>query len=265
MGELLEAKISDSVRIIREGSNRCLRPYVAFSGGKDSLVVAHLVHQIDPSAEMVYCDDELLYPEHVAYIRHMKDREGDRLRMVSGAGVHRGWFRPWNDDFDWWRMPEPEMEWLPRTGQHIGGLAKLAPYLGYDGVFLGLRRAESLRRAGILEAATGVDHVGRYWHINPIIDWSDADVWEYIDTHDLDYCPVYDRLSEIGVSRHHARLGPLPLSEGRHLWLGWAQMYCALIRRYGRRWTVPTGSLTRPPKGVSRMDWLEILDALQGY
>ena len=254
--------LQTTLAIIAAGLDKCRRPYIAFSGGKDSLVVAHLVHQFDPTVQMVYCDDELLYSEHVGYIRQVKAREGDRLRMVSGAGVHRGWFRPWNDDFDWWRMPEPEMEWLPRTGPYIGELAKLAPYMGYDGVFLGMRRAESLRRAGILATASGIDYVGRYWHINPIIDWTDADVWAYIAAHRLDYCPVYDKLTAIGVNRHHARLGPLPLSEGKHLWHGWPQMYCALLRKYGRRWSIPTGGLTRPPKGVSQLDWMDIQDAL---
>lgn len=250
-----------TIGLISQAIERCTRPYIAFSGGKDSLVVAHLVHQVAPDVEMVYCDDELLYPEHVAYMRQVKDREGDRLRMVSGGGLHRGWFRPWNDDFDWWRMPEPEMEWLPRVDRHTGELAKLAPYLGYDGVFLGLRRAESVRRAGILEAATGIDRLRGYWHINPVIDWSDADVWAYIAAHGLDYCPVYDRLTEIGVGRHRARVGPLPLSEGKHLWTGWPTMYARLVARYGRRWTVPTNR--RPPRGVSRLDWLDIQDAIR--
>ena len=148
-------------------------------------------------------------------------------------------------------------------GRHRGDLASLARHLGYDGAFLGLRRAESLRRADILAASTGVDWIGglrRYWHVNPIIDWSDADVWEYIDAHGLDYCPVYDRLADIGVSLHHARLGPLPLSDGKHLWTGWPQLYAALICRYGRRWTVPVGK--RRPKGIAPLDWLDIQSAL---
>ena len=259
---MLEEKIEQAQYTILEALDRCRNPYIALSGGKDSLVVAHLVHQVKPDVQMVYCDDELLYPEHVAYMRQVKDREGARLRMVSGGGVHRGWFRPWGDDSLWWREPEPEMEWLPRVDRHMGQLSKLAPYLGYDGAFLGLRRAESIRRANILEAASGIDWVKGYWHVNPLIDWSDADVWEYIDECELAYCPVYDRLTEIGVGRHHARVGPLPLSDGKHLWRGWPQLYAALVRHYGQRWTVPVGP--RCPKGVAMLDWLDIQDALRG-
>jgi hypothetical protein len=44
---------------------------------------------------LVYCDDELLYPEHVEYIDEVKPRMGDRLRIVQGGGLHGQWFRPW--------------------------------------------------------------------------------------------------------------------------------------------------------------------------
>ena len=29
--------------------------------------------------------------------------------------------------------------------------------------------------------------------LNPIIDWSDGDVWEFIKTYNLPYCELYDR------------------------------------------------------------------------
>ena len=88
-----------ALEIIEQALAKCHHPYIAFSGGKDSLVVEHLVHSVKPDVEMIYCDDELLYPEHVDYIRQVKDREGDRLRLVSGGGLHRQWFYPWNDNF----------------------------------------------------------------------------------------------------------------------------------------------------------------------
>ena len=63
----MEPALRGSLDIIEEALERCQRPYVAFSGGKDSLVVAHLVSQVNNSVEMVYCDDELLYPECPIY------------------------------------------------------------------------------------------------------------------------------------------------------------------------------------------------------
>ena len=134
----------------------------------------------------------------------------------------------------------------------------LAKWLGYDGVFLGLRRQESVRRAGILRAAA--DIVRDYWHINPLIEWSDDDVWDYIEEHGLAYCTAYDRLSQIGVSRHRARLGPLPLSDGKHLWKGWPNLYVELIKQYGKRWVIPG---KRKPHDMDNLTWLDLQDALQ--
>ena len=246
---------------IRQALESCSRPYIAFSGGKDSLVVMHMVSQIDDSVPIVYCDDELLYPEHVAYMDAAKDFYAGRLRIVQGGGLHRDWFRPWKTGVPWWRPPHPSMEFLPWVAERNVTPGELATRLGYDGVFLGLRRAESLRRAGILATANGLERLNGVWYANPLIEWSDYDVWAYIKKHNLPYCPVYNRLSEIGVSTHHQRLGPLALTPGEYLWKGWPSLYASLIRRYGLMWTRPASR--RKPKGIATMDWLEILDAIR--
>ena len=91
----MEATDCLSLGIMAEALVRASRPYIAFSGGKYSLVAAHLVSRINSSVPMVYCDDELLYSEHVEYMNDAKARLGDRLRIVQGGGLHRGRIRPW--------------------------------------------------------------------------------------------------------------------------------------------------------------------------
>ena len=256
----MTATSEQTLGIITEAMGRVSRPYVAFSGGKDSLVVAHMVSQVAPAIPMVYCDDELLFPDHVEYIEQVKARMGDRLRIVQGSGLHRQWFRPWKPGVKWWREPHRDMEALPWVTERNVSPGELASRLGYDSVFLGLRRQESVRRAGILAAATGCDRLNGIWYVNPLLDWSDDDVWAYIRAHGLDYCPVYDRLAEIGVGVHRQRLGPLPLAEGRHLWRGWPRLYIELLRNYGRRWTVPGARL---PHDMDMLTWLDLQDVLR--
>ena len=89
------------------------------------------------------------------------------------------------------------------------------------------------------------------------------DVWDYIHSRGLDYCRAYDRLAEIGVGRHHQRVGPLPLSQGEHLWLGWPEMYVQLIRRYGLRWTRPVSN--RRPPGMDPLLWLDIQELFRDH
>ena len=257
---MLDTREEGALAIIRQSLTRVSRPYIAFSGGKDSLVVAHLVSRADASVPLVYCDDELLYPEHVEYIDEVKPRMGDRLRIVQGGGLHGQWFRPWKAGVEWWRMPHREMEKLPWVSERDVSPGELAHQLGYNTVFLGLRRGESIRRAGILAASTGLDKLNGVWYANPIIEWSDSDVWDYIGGHGLAYCAVYDRLAEIGVPGHHARLGPLPaVHDGKILWRGWPDLYIDLIRRYGLRWTVPG---RRRPNDMDPLTWLNLQEAL---
>jgi len=254
-----------ALALIAEGLERTQRPYIALSGGKDSQVVAHLVHRVDPSIPMVYSDDELLFPEHVAFIRRLRDEVGAQLRIVSGASVHSGWFTPWQGAVStYWRQPEPEMEWLPlRDGRRLR-LSVVARRLGYDGAFLGLRRSESMRRHSLLSGTGGLAWIGGYWRINPLIDWTTEDVWGYIRQHALTPCSVYARFTALRAPQRLMRLGPLPLADGELLMRGWPALYAALVRRYGRRWSVPAPDPTgrRRPKGISSLDWLDIQEAI---
>ena len=246
-------RLDSAKRLIEEGLRQCRRPYIAFSGGKDSLVVAHLTHQCDPSIQMIYSDDELLLPEHVAYIEWVKARAGDRLMIVSSVARHNGWFYPWRDH-PLWREPTVDMVWLP-----TGNLSKDAKRLGYDGAFRGLRADESRGRALRLGKTQGIGQRSGIVTIDPIHDWSVDQVWNYIDEHDLPYCPVYDRLTAIGVKRRLQRVGPLPLCPGDYLLRGWPEIYAAVVRRYGAHWTRPS---RRNRYRIPPLVWLDIQEAL---
>ena len=116
-----------------------------------------------------------------------------------------------------------------------------------------------MRRADILADTSGINTINGITYVNPIIDWSVDDIWRYIAQRGLDYCPVYDVMDRIGVGRRRARVGPLPLSDGSHLWKGWPQTYIQLLTRYGRRWRVPT----RRPHHMDMLTWIEIRDVLE--
>ena len=47
--------------------------YVAFSGGKDSTVLLHLVRQVDPNVEAVFCDTGLEYPEIREFVKKQEN------------------------------------------------------------------------------------------------------------------------------------------------------------------------------------------------
>lgn len=225
-----QGKVDRTRALIAKALSAMQRPYVAFSGGKDSLVCLALVLEQRPTITVIWSDDELEHQETVEYIRRLAVEWPFELVICAGWAEHAGWFRPWRDR-PFWR------DQLPGT-VHVGEMLQTwGPRQGYDGTFLGLRRAENARRKTYL-GARGALHRCRdgTWRCNPLSGWTGDEVWAAIAGLGLPYNPVYDRLAQIGVPRDRQRIGPLPLAEGWHLRLGWPDLYRRLIARYGQRW-----------------------------
>jgi phosphoadenosine phosphosulfate reductase len=65
---------------------------------------------------------------------------------------------------------------------------------GLDGVeawITGIRREQAPSR----EAAPKLERDERrgIWKVNPLADWSEKDLWRYINEHDLPYHPLHDQ------------------------------------------------------------------------
>ena len=60
----------------------------------------------------------------------------------------------------------------------------------YDAWISGIRREQSPSRAGVRK----VERSDRYgvWKIQPLADWSESDVWNYIVGNDIPYNPLHD-------------------------------------------------------------------------
>lgn len=68
----LDAKVLMSQQRIREWYNHFEgKVVISYSGGKDSTVLAHLVHQMYPDVPMVFANTGLEYPEIQAFARKM--------------------------------------------------------------------------------------------------------------------------------------------------------------------------------------------------
>jgi len=156
---------------------------VSFSGGKDSLVVLHQALKRDPSIPVVFVDTTVSLPETLDYVKDLADNWGLNLFI----------FTP---DYDFWYWLEKKQIWPTKnhrwcmTKLKLPAFKKAVERLNLDGFITGLRRFESLYRAKAWGYKTW-NKQGRYWLINPIWNWRDQDVENYIIKHGLPVNPAY--------------------------------------------------------------------------
>lgn len=237
----LRERITAALAIVRVGLDNAKRPVIAFSGGKDSVCTMALVHTIDPTVPLLWSDDELEYPEVVAYMRCIATcaavPDEPAFIWLQGGSTHAGWFQPWKDR-PYFRQPDPRMVWRE---PHQADSQDWLRDNGYDLTFLGTRMGESRKRRDHLAVSHHQGAVqpvlrGTGQHCTPVWDWNEADIWALIAGWELPYPVVYDQLAAIGVERHRQRVGPLPLARRADLAAGWPDVLAAMEARYGPRW-----------------------------
>lgn len=80
-------------------------------------------------------------------------------------------------------LPDRRFRWCCKVLKENGGHDRL--------VVTGVRWAESARRSKRRMVETcNLDPTKRY--LNPVIDWSDDEIWDYIHNNKLPYCTLYD-------------------------------------------------------------------------
>lgn len=224
-----QRKLDRARAIVGEALGASQQPYIAWSGGKDSLVVLALAAQVRPGIEAIWCDHELEPEPSVAYLTAIGDVLPVRLIVAKCYSPHGGWFRPWQQE-------PPFRPPVPGT-RDMGDSPRLAsPRHGYDLALLGLRSEEAIHRRHNAKRGRWYRVQSGQWHGQPIVGWTVDDVWAAIAGLELPYNPAYDRFTAVGVPRTQQRVGPLPLSPGWILRAAWPDLSRRLVERYGPRW-----------------------------
>jgi phosphoadenosine phosphosulfate reductase len=105
-------------------------------------------------------------------------------------------------------------------------IRKVSPLMealdGVDAWVTGLRREQSHTRSAVAKLHWDSRHGA--WKANPLADWSERDVWDYVVRHDLPYNELHDRgYASIGCT-HCTRPG-----DGRAgRWAGRDKVECGL-------------------------------------
>ena len=181
--------------------------YLAFSGGKDSIVIYDLAVQAEVQFDAHYSQGGIDPPELVQFIRERYPdviRDRPKLSVWQGVALHG--------------MPRRQSRWCCELiKEHHGGGRR---------VVTGIRWQESPRRkTRAMVEVCRTDQTKVFVH--PVIDWAEDDVWEYIKLNSLPYCSLYDE----GFKRLGCVLCPMQTARQTQLELGrWPKLAAAWQR-----------------------------------
>lgn len=200
------------------------RIYLAFSAGKDSLCLSHLVYSMilngDISPELLtvfFVDEEGIYPSMVKNAerwRHNFMKIGvpfiwfclpfKQVSVIDSLSAQESWitWEPGKEDV-WMRMPPPYAVMSSPYLHYAGEMnyQTFAERAFSDGIrLIGVRTAESYTRLRAVMYREKQDIA------YPIYDWKNADVWRYIRDNNLEFPDIYMRMYEAGTSIGSLRL-----------------------------------------------------------
>jgi phosphoadenosine phosphosulfate reductase len=142
----------------------------AVSFQKTSSVIVDMAHRLDPDARFFYVDTGLLFPETYATRDALAERYGIEFERVGNGAV-------------------TPLDANGCCAEHKVKLMREA--LGEaDGWVSGIRRVDSPTRADAPKF--GWDERFGLWKLNPLADWDEKRVWNYIKDHRVPYNALHD-------------------------------------------------------------------------
>jgi sulfate adenylyltransferase subunit 2 len=199
----LDALESEAVHIFREAAAEFERPVLLFSGGKDSIVMLHLAMKAFWPAKvpfgLLHVDTGHNFPEVLAYRDRTVAEHGLRLEVAKVQDyIDDGRLRERPDGT---RNPLQTVPLLDAINQHR-----------FDAVFGGGRRDEEKARAKervfslrdefgqwdprrqrpeLWSLYNGKHRPGEHVRVFPLSNWTELDVWQYIEQEQIELPGIY--------------------------------------------------------------------------
>ncbi|MBV1905840.1 MAG: phosphoadenylyl-sulfate reductase [Pseudomonadales bacterium] len=171
------------------------------SFGAQSAVALHLVLQEKPDIPVVLIDTGYLFPETYQFVDELTERLDINLHVyrpnLSSAWQEARFGERWQKGAEGLAAYNDENKVEP--------MKRSLSELGVGTWFAGLRRGQTVTR----ESIPFIEQLDNHWKVYPIADFSDKDIFDYLEKHDLPYHPLWEK-GYISIGDHHTTL---PLHE----------------------------------------------------
>jgi sulfate adenylyltransferase subunit 2 len=201
----LDALEAEAIHIMREVAAELERPVLLFSGGKDSIVLLRLAEKAFRPARfpfpVMHVDTGHNFPEVIEFRDRLVEEVGERLIVASVQ-----------ESIDNGRAVEERGPRASRNRLQTVTLLDAIEQHGFDAAFGGARRDEERARAKerifsfrddfgqwdpkaqrpeLWQLYNGRVRKGEHVRVFPISNWTELDVWQYIERERLELPPIY--------------------------------------------------------------------------
>ncbi|WP_269522331.1 sulfate adenylyltransferase subunit CysD [Coraliomargarita parva] len=196
---------SEAIYILRETAAQFEKPVLLFSGGKDSIVMAHLAKKAFWPARLpfplMHVDTGHNFPETMEYRDRFVEDLGAELVVAS---VQKA--------IDEGKVVEETGPYASRNGLQTVALLEGLEEGQYDAALGGGRRDEEKARAKerffshrdafgqwdpknqrpeLWNIFNGRKHHGEHFRVFPLSNWTEMDIWQYIKLEEIDLPNLY--------------------------------------------------------------------------
>lgn len=196
---------SEAIYVVREVASQFENPVLLFSGGKDSIVCAHIAKKAFYPAKvpfpLMHVDTGHNFPETIAFRDKFVKKMGANLIVASVQ-----------DSIDQGRVVEEKGFNASRNGLQTTTLLDAIEEHKFDAAMGGARRDEEKarakerffshrdefgqwdpknQRAELWNIFNGFKHFGENFRVFPISNWTEMDVWQYILAEGIELPPLY--------------------------------------------------------------------------
>jgi len=216
---------------IAEMHDRRPDAYVAWSGGKDSTALAHLVVEAcDLDVRLMSICDDLDFPGEAEYVRELADDWDTDLDVVRPDFSLQEWIDKHADQLDAGEdFHGPATDFADAA--FYGVVEAYRKRHGTPGVYLGLRGDESDARAA--NAARGAIYQKRTGEVvcQPLRQWEGRDVYAYLFSRLIPIHPVYQCVRLHDHPKRVRKSWWIPGAHSRHGATVWLKTYWPSLYR----------------------------------